>query len=193
LKTLAEFRGLRVSITTKSDLVANDAAPLRELAACNSVQVNMTVTTLNEELARRLEPRAPRPALRLAAVRILADSGIDVAIFAMPVLPSLTDSLSNLDPVARAGAEAGAFTFQANLLFLMPSAQKAFFPFLDEQFPELASRYRSLYKHGAYLRGQARERIQAMAHRLRRKYYSPPSKLALLPPFGRLDQQLLFD
>jgi DNA repair photolyase len=193
LKTLAEFRGLRVSITTKSDLVATDAALLLELAACNSVQVNMTITTLNEELARRLEPRAPRPDLRLAAVRKLADSGIDVAIFAMPVLPGLTDSLSNLDSVARAGADAGAFTFQANLLFLMTSAQRAFFPFLDEQFPELSSRYRKLYKHGAYLRGQAEGRIHALARRLRRKYYSPPSRLALLAPFGRLDQQLLFD
>jgi DNA repair photolyase len=194
LETLAEFRGLQLSITTKSDLVTRDIALLREIASCNSIQVNMSITTLDTALARKLEPRAPRPDLRLAAVRSLADGGIDVAIFAMPVVPGITDSAANLAPIARAGAEAGARTFHANVLFLASSAQKAFFPFLDKQFPQLASWYRQLYCQGAYLRGPIVERIQALARRLRQTYYpNVPKPASPLPPFGHRGQLCLFD
>ena len=193
LETLAEFRGLRLSITTKSDLVTRDIALLQEVASRNSLQVNMTITTLDSELARKLEPRAPRPELRLRAVRALAEAGLPVAIFAMPVLPGITDSPAALEAVARAGAEAGARTFHVNILFLMPSAQKAFFPFLEDQFPQLAARYRRLYSRGAYVRGQAEERIQSLARRLRQKYFPQPSPEASRPqPFGRRNQLTLF-
>jgi DNA repair photolyase len=192
LQTLATFRGLRLSITTKSDLVTRDMDLLGEIARHNSLQVNMTVTTLEPDLARRLEPRAPRPDLRLAAVRSLAAAGLPVAIFAMPVLPGITDSPAALAALARAGARAGARTFQANLLFLMPSAQKVFFPFLENQFPQLAARYRRLYSNGAYLRGRSEEQLQALARRLRQQYFPEPAPLAL-PPFGCRDQLTLFE
>ena len=198
LRTLAEFRGLEVSLTTKSDLVVRDLPLLQELARGHSIQVNMTITTLDPQLARLLEPRAPRPELRLAAVRSLAEAGIPVAIFAMPVLPGITDSPGQLEAVARTGAAAGARSFHANVLFLMPSAQKAFFPFLDGEFPHLAARYRRMFKHGAYLRGRTEERIQALARRLREKYFPeqrrPESRRNAEPPapFGRRDQLALF-
>ena len=153
----------------------------------------MTITTLRPQLARTLEPRAPRPDLRLAAVAGLAQAGIRVAVFAMPVLPGITDSPAGLEAVARAGAQAGARTFAASVLFLMPSAQKAFLPFLDEQFPHLAARYRRLYRRGAYPRGRYAEQLQALAQRLREKYFpadSPP--VHPLAPFGPRDQLALF-
>ena len=193
LQTLAEFRGLRLSITTKSALVTRDIALLRELAGSNAVQVNMTITTLDDELAGKLEPRAPRPALRLGAVRRLAEAGIRVVIFAMPVLPGITDAPENLEAVARAGAAAGAQSFQTNLLFLMPSAQKAFFPFLDEQFPRWASLYRQWYSRGAYLRGKTEDRMQTLARRLRWKYFPRHAEAeSPLPAFGRRDQLSFF-
>ncbi|MBI2818656.1 MAG: radical SAM protein [Acidobacteria bacterium] len=193
LQTLAEFRWLRVSLTTKSDLIARDIALLQEVAAGNSLQVNMTITTLEPELARKLEPRAPRPDLRLAAVRRLAGAGIPVAIFAMPVLPGITDSPAELEAVACAGARAGARSFHANVLFLMPSAQNAFFPFLDEQFPHLSVRYRQLYRRGAYLRGQTEERVQSLARQLRKKYFLRHTQDASPPlPFGHRSQLPLF-
>jgi DNA repair photolyase len=197
LEVLAEFSGLRVSVTTKSDLVVRDIALLHEVAAGNSMQVNITVTTLDAALARKLEPRAPRPEMRLDAVRSLAQAGLAVAVFAMPVLPGITDEPTALEAVARAGAEAGARSFHVNVLFLMPSAQKAFFPFLDEQFPHLAPHYRHLYKGGAYLRGQTEERLQSLARRLRTKYYpqsSPGHSQTTSPPapFGPRNQLALF-
>src|SRR5580704_15697246 len=71
LEVFARERGRHLTITTKSDLVARDLDLLREIARANVLGVNMTITTLDEKLARLLEPRAPRPALRLETVRRL--------------------------------------------------------------------------------------------------------------------------
>ena len=92
LEVFARERGRRLAITTKSDLVARDVDLLREIARANILGVNMTVTTLDEKLARALEPRAPRPELRLQAVRRLRAAGICVAVFPNPIMPGLTDS-----------------------------------------------------------------------------------------------------
>jgi DNA repair photolyase len=195
LETLRDFRGLRLSITTKSDLVRRDLDLLREIAQRSQLQVNMSVTTLRAELARRLEPRAPRPDLRLAAAAEVAQAGIAVGIFAMPVLPGITDGRNDLDELARAAARLGACSFAVNVLFLMPSAQKAFLPYLQAEFPHLVERYRRLYARGAYVRGRYVERIETLARELREKYgltgrrpaaptepFAPVNQLRLFPP-----------
>ncbi|MDP9055432.1 MAG: radical SAM protein, partial [Acidobacteriota bacterium] len=76
LEVFAQQTGIALSITTKSDLVARDIPLLREIGKRNSVSVNMTITTLDASLARLLEPRAPRPELRLKAVAAIARAGI---------------------------------------------------------------------------------------------------------------------
>jgi DNA repair photolyase len=164
LEVFADVGRRDLSITTKSDLVTRDLELLQRVAACNRLSINVTVTTVDPVLARKLEPRAPRPDLRLAAVRKIADAGIHVGVFANPVMPGITGSRENLSAVAGAAREAGATYFGGGILFLMPSAQQQFFPFLDEQFPELAAAYRTEYGQNAYLRGEyadsLRERIR---------------------------------
>src|SRR5262249_35894307 len=88
--------GLYLSITTKSTLIARDAGLLHEIAAASDVTVNLSITTLDAALVRRLEPRAPRPDLRFAAMKALADAGIAARLFVMPILPGLTDGEPNL-------------------------------------------------------------------------------------------------
>ncbi len=170
LETISGFRGLQVSITTKSDLIRRDRDLLRRIAEGNRLQINMTITTLRAELARCLEVRAPLPELRLAAAAALARAGLEVAVFAMPVLPAITDAPQDLEAVACAASRAGACSFAANVLFLMPSAQKAFFPFLEQQFPHLVKKYRCFYARGAYIRGWYSEQIQVLIKQLREKY-----------------------
>jgi len=195
LETLRDFRGLRLSITTKSDLIRRDIGLLREIAHGNELQINMSITTLRPDLARRLEPRAPRPDLRLAAAAEAAQAGIAVGVFAMPVLPAITDDPCDLEAIAREAARIGACSFAANVLFLMPAARKAFFPFLEAEFPHLVARYQQLYARSAYLRGPYAERISSLASHLRRKYgltgrrpnppsapFAPVSQLRLFPP-----------
>ncbi len=176
LEVIAEqARGGRFSITTKSDLITRDVELLQEVGRRNILHVNITITTLRAPLARALEPRAPRPDLRLAAVRRLAEAGIWVGVFAAPVLPAITDNPKDLEAVVREAAAAGARHLMASPLFLMPSAQKQFFPFLEKQFPHLVEAYRRNYERGAYLRGAYRQRLQELVCRLREKYQVPPS------------------
>jgi len=122
LEQMAERKGLSVSITTKSDQVVRDLDLLRRIAAHSSISVNLSITTLRTRLARMLEPRAPRPDLRMNAVRELRRAGISAGVFAMPVLPGITDREEDLDALARAARDAGAQWFAARVLFLMPSA-----------------------------------------------------------------------
>jgi DNA repair photolyase len=85
-------------------------------------------------------------------------------------LPGITDRTRDLEDVARAASRAGACYFAINVLFLMPSAQKAFFPFLEVQFPHLVERYRRIYASSAYLRGEYPAKIELLASELRGKY-----------------------
>lgn len=170
LEQMARCEGLSVSITTKSDQVLRDVDLLRRVGEHSHVSVNLSVTTLRTRLARILEPRAPRPDLRLRAVTELRRAGIAAGVFAMPILPGITDREDDLDALARAARDAGAQWFAGSVLFLMPSAQKQFLPFLDSQFPKLAKRYREWFSHAAYAPEAYRQEISTRVAALRKKY-----------------------
>jgi DNA repair photolyase len=170
LGQMAARTGLSVSITTKSNQVVRDLDLLRRIAAHSFISVNLSITTLRPRLARMLEPRAPRPDLRMDAVRELRHAGISAGVFAMPVLPDITDREEDLDALARAARDAGAQWFAASVLFLMPSAQKQFLPFLDAKFPRLARRYREWFSHAVYAPEAYRREISARVAALRKKY-----------------------
>jgi len=170
LELFAAGRGRRLSITTKSDLVTRDIDLLRAISVANSLNVNITITTLDPALARLLEPRAPRPDLRLKAVSLLASAGIRVGVFPNPILPLITDSERRLDRLAAAARRHGACYFGGGLLFLMPSARRVFFPFLAEKFPHLLERYQQRYMRDAYLRGEYVEMVRARVREIRARY-----------------------
>jgi DNA repair photolyase len=170
LGRMAEREGLSLSITTKSDQVAKDIDLLRRISERSSLTVNVTVTTLRTRLARLLEPRAPRPDLRLAAVRKLRDAGISVGVFAMPILPGLTDKEDDLDALAKEASGAGAEWLGASVLFLMPSSWGPFLAFLESKFPRLAKRYRELYRGYGYAPEEYRKHISERVAKVRRKY-----------------------
>jgi DNA repair photolyase len=170
LAVMAAARDLRLSITTKSDLVVRDIDLLRRIAERNSVQVNLTVTTLDRRLARVLEFRAPTPELRLKALRTLRQAGIVAGVNIAPILPDITDDRANLEAVIAAAKGHGATHVYANVLFLKPSAQQAFFPFLERHFPHLAKRYAARFARSAFLDRAYKERIFRQVADLRRKH-----------------------
>jgi len=170
LQVFAEQSGIALSITTKSDLVARDIPLLREIAKRNSVSVNMTITTLDTSLARLLEPRAPRPELRLKAVQSLAGAGIPVGVFPNPIMPLITDQPERLDRLAKSARDCGATWFGGGVLFLMPCSRKVFFPFVEQNFPHLLRRYREKYESQSYLKGPYREIIRERIATIRAKY-----------------------
>ncbi len=192
LEVFANERGFDLSITTKGDLIARDIDLLRAISARNRLSVNITVTTTDPRLARKLEPRAPRPDLRLAAVARLAQAGIAVGVFANPVMPGVTDSEQSLAAVAAAAKQAGASYFGGGLLFLMPSARKQFQPFIERAYPHLAEAYRKGFGDNAYIRGPYKQRVQERIRRIRELHglASRPSPAA---PENDEPQLRLFD
>lgn len=152
LEAAIEVPGLRLSITTKSALVTRDLDLLGALAERSEVAVNVSVTTLDAELARHLEPRAPRPDLRVSALATLAAAGISSRMFVMPVLPFITDGDETLRALFTAAREAGAGGAESNVLFLRSGTRETFFAFLEAERPDLVPRYRWLYAGSAYAR-----------------------------------------
>lgn len=162
--------GLRIFVTTKSDLVARDADLLGALAKRNDVRVHMTVTTVDAALARKVEPYAPRPALRLEAVRKLTGAGITVGVGVSPVMPRITDSEASIDAVAAAARASGAVSLWAQALFLKDCAKEVFLPWVEAEFPELAPKYRQLYSREAYLKGPYVDTLKARVERVRARH-----------------------
>ena len=170
LEKMADREGLSLSITTKSNQVVRDIDLLRKISARSSLTINMTVTTVRTRLARMLEPRAPRPDLRLEAVRRLREAEINVGINAMPILPGLTDSEADLDALMRAARDSGAQWIAGRVLFLMPASWKSFMRFLEAKFPKLARQYRDWFKGYGDAPESCRTEISERVERLRRKY-----------------------
>jgi DNA repair photolyase len=170
LSVFAGERGRTLSITTKSDLVARDVDVLETISKRNVLHVFVTVTTMDEGLARQLEPYAPRPALRLESIHKLACKGIRVVVLCSPVMPLINDSRASISAVAHAAARAGAVYLMGGVLFLKPCAQKAFFPFLEESFPKLVRRYRERYSGRAFLDGHYPEKIADRLREIRERY-----------------------
>src|SRR5271156_4923038 len=138
LEKMAEREGLNLSITTKSNQVVRDIDLLKRISERSFLSVNLSITTVRARLARTLEPRAPRPDLRLGAVRELRDAGIAAGVLAMPIVPGITDSAEDLDALAKAARDAGAQWFAGNVLFLRTASLKHFIEFIGGQFPKLA-------------------------------------------------------
>ena len=170
LEILARCDGVRVSITTKSDLIARDIDLLRRIVRRNSLHVNFSITTLWPSLARRLEPRAPTPLKRLAALKALSEAGIECGVFLMPILPGLTDDSENLASVTEAAARYGARYLVGQALFLRKEARAAFMPLLERERPALAPMYRRAYRNGSRLGPDYRARLTGRLAALRKRF-----------------------
>jgi DNA repair photolyase len=173
LEEMSLHRGLNIGLVTKSQLITRDIDVLQEIGKHNTIAIHCTVTTTDIELARKLEPRAPRPDLRLDALRQLRKAGITAGVICAPVLPGVTDSKANLESVVKAAKEADANYIFPNPLFLKPCSMKVFMPFLEKEFPHLVSAYEKRYKHNAYVSAAYRKQIAALLDSLCRKYGLP--------------------
>jgi len=189
LEVLALATDLRLSITTKSDLITRDLDVLIRIAARSALSVSLTITTLDRRLARMLEFRAPTPDLRLEAVHALCSAGIRAGVNIAPILPDITDSRGNLEAIVAAAKRHGAVHVWGNPLFLKPCAQQAFFPFLERHFPDLKARYAARFARSAFLNGAYRKQILGLLADLKTKHgfgddpdLDPPAALHAFEP-----------
>ena len=191
LEELARHQGLDLGIVTKGNLILRDLDLLHQVGQKNRLMVSVTITTLNVDLARILEPRAPRPDLRMETVRRLAQAGIEAGVSCAPVIPGITDSLRNLEGLVRATAQAGGKHIFANPLFLKPCSAAVFLPFLEKEFPQLAADYQQRYKDRAFLPKTYGKRISKLMTSLRQKYgMGQRDRESRLPPAPPPESQL---
>lgn len=137
LEVCAEFRQ-PISIVTKNALVTRDRDLLAELARHQATAVYVSITTLDTELAGKLEPRASRPAARLRAIRELTAAGIPTGVMVAPILPGLTDH--EMPAILDAAAAAGATRAGYVVLRLPHAVKDVFLQWLDDHAPTKKAR-----------------------------------------------------
>lgn len=137
LEVLEDFRN-PVSFITKNHLVTRDIDILSRMAALNIVSVNMSVTTLDRDLARRMEPRASTPSMRIKAIEQLSKAGIPVNVMIGPVVPGLTEH--EIPAILQAAAESGATSAGYTMLRLPYGVKDLFQAWLHEHFPDRAEK-----------------------------------------------------
>ena len=133
LEVMAEFRN-PVAIITKNHLVTRDADILEELAKLNAAVVYLSITTLDDTLRNRLEPRTSSPSRRLEAIRTLTERGIPAGVMMAPIIPGLTDS--EIPALLNAAAEAGAIGAGYTMLRLPYQVAPLFEAWLDAHYPD---------------------------------------------------------
>jgi DNA repair photolyase len=170
LEVLARHEGYRVGIVTKSTLVERDIDLLKKIAEGNTLVVHITITTTDAKLARKLEPRAPRPDLRFAAVKKLRDAGIVTGVLCSPLLPGINDTPRALDAVASRAAAAGASFLGAHPLFLKSCSRPTWMSFVREHFPHLAEDYHKRFAKADFVDTEYRETVTERVRAICRKY-----------------------
>jgi DNA repair photolyase len=201
LKVFDAFRH-PVCIVTKSNLVLRDIDLLARLAARRQASVLISITTLDRELARRMEPRAPTPQRRLEAVAALTEAGVPAGVLAAPMIPGLNDA--ELERILEAAAAAGARGADYVLLRLPLEVKSIFSGWLEEHYPLRAQHVLSLVREthggkiydptfGMRMRGTGpyadllRQRFQKACQRLGLPRRLPPLDTAPFRPPKRPD------
>jgi DNA repair photolyase len=180
-----------VSIVTKNALIERDIELLRALASLNLLLVTISITSLNQDLIRRMEPRTSTPARKLETVELLANAGVPVGVNVCPIIPGLNDMEipSILDEVSRRGAKHAGYT-----IVRLPNAVKDLFvDWLQREMPERApailNRIRdvrngnlSCYDFGERLMGEGRiaEAIEQLFHTSCKRLHLNETKVSLL-------------
>jgi DNA repair photolyase len=204
LQVLSGFRH-PVWITTRGTTIERDIDLLAPMAAEGLAAVSISVTTLDDGLARKMEPRAPAPARRLQVIRRLAAAGIPVRIQVSPLIPALTDH--ELEAVMQAGRDAGAAYANSIPLRLPLEVAGLFRDWLETTFPDRAARVmgrvRELHggrdydpEFGTRMTGQGlwadliRKRADLARRRLGLSAGLPPLRTDLFSPPPRSGDQL---
>ncbi|MBN2147222.1 MAG: hypothetical protein JW726_07530 [Anaerolineales bacterium] len=130
-----------VHILTKSDLVLRDLDTLRKINEVFAA-VSFTITTADDMLAKKLEPGAPPPSARFAAMRALAGAGIATGVMMMPILPFLEDTEENITQIVEQAADCGArYILPSMGMTLREGSREYFYTRLDEHFPGVREKY----------------------------------------------------
>jgi DNA repair photolyase len=158
-----------VGMVTKSPLVLRDLDILAPLARIAKVRVFFTVTTVDLDLWRRLEPGTANPFKRLEVMRRLNAAGVRAGVLLAPILPGITDSTASLEAVAQAAAAHDAAFLGTSTLRLAPVVKEQYLTFIDQHYPDLVSRYERAY-FGSNAPQEYQRALDERVDRIRTRY-----------------------
>src|SRR2546421_3590666 len=150
------------SVLTKSPLLLRDLGLMKQIAERTEFSAALSVPTLDERAWRATEPRSPNPRARLEAVAELTRAGIRTGVLVAPLMPGINDAPEQVAPILEMATEAGASFVSGLALHLRGEVKDVFFEWLRANRPELVPRYERLYKRGAYMPVDERERLAAL-------------------------------
>ncbi|HEY8473084.1 MAG TPA: Rv2578c family radical SAM protein [Natronosporangium sp.] len=164
------------SILTKGTLILRDLDLLRQAAEVTDVRLAMSIGFVDQALWRSVEPGTPSPRRRLDAVRQLTDAGFAVSVLMAPILPGLTDDDASIEATTAAIVAAGAVSITPLVLHLRPGAREWYRQWLAREHPELAPRYRELYRRGSYAPKDYQQGVVARVRQAARRHgLRPPA------------------
>ncbi|NLT51564.1 MAG: radical SAM protein [Ignavibacteria bacterium] len=157
-------------ISTKSDLVLRDYELIDELSRITYVNVAATITTMDDEIRKKIEPFASSSAARFKMLKEFRKTNASVGLHTMPVIPYLTDSFSNIENLCSEARDAGVHYMLPGVLYLRGAARKVFFDFVESCFPEKYIALKELYKTGAADKAYKEKLYSETVNPLRQKY-----------------------
>lgn len=170
MEVIAEF-GFPVHVLTKSDLPLRDVAIFQEIHRRARAVVSFTITAADDELARKLEPGAPPSSRRFAAMRAMAEAGIETGVMLMPVLPFIEDTPENVTAIVERAMAAGASHVVPWFGMSMRNRQRAYFyTQLDGLFPGLRQTYERTYGDRYSCDSPNAGKLHALLERLQARY-----------------------
>jgi DNA repair photolyase len=158
-----------MSLLTKSPMVQRDVDVLADLARVASAEVYFSITTVDLDLWRSVEPGTANPFHRLRAMQTLRRAGVTVGVMMAPILPGLTDSASSIEAVAAAAREYEAVHFTAIPLRLAPHVKEFYLGYIGDEYPDLLPRYERAYP-GAHAPAAYRDKLDQRIQRIRAQY-----------------------
>jgi DNA repair photolyase len=170
LEMVAQHRSARLGIVTKGALILRDLDLLRRIHARSRLSVHVSLITPDAALARRLDPWAPPPEVRIEVMRRLVEAGIVAWLGLAPVLPGITDDEASLDLLLARVAAAGVRHMFSNVLFLRSPTKEKFLRWLAADFPSHVEAYTRAYADRVYLKGRYRDVIDARVRALKHKH-----------------------
>ena len=145
LEVLSYLPPREIHILTKGTLILRDIDILKELSKFSNIYVSFTITTLEPNHYKHIEPNAPVPWQRLKAMKKLSNIGINVGVMISPIMPGINDSLKIIREIWNTAQKHGATFFFIDALKLEHSVKKHFFKIIKSYAPGLLPTYRSLY------------------------------------------------
>ena len=152
-------------VTTKSDLVLRDLDILTEMGQTGFLNVAITIPTLNEELRKQIEPKAPSVGQRLHIIQELHKASVTVGVTAIPLLPHITDREKNVEALIKTLADQGADYVIVDMLNFRGEAKGRFLEFLKHYDSDLIPTYEALYQTN-YCDKQYAKKIRSLANKL---------------------------